>query len=539
MSLPAKFSLRIGVIALSLFAITGAFAGTAVTTYHNDNNRTGWNNTETSLTPANVNATSFGLLRTITVDDQVDTQVLVVPGVNITAGSLPGIHDVAYIATEGNTIYAVDTNTGAILLSPKFGTPVPLPLGCSNNGPNVGINGTPVIDAATNTMYVLVYTNDGPTYRIHALDLASLTDKVTPVVVSASHQLTDGTTYSFNAKYQRQRPGLLLANGNIYAGFGSFCDFSADKSRGWLLGWQTGNLTPIGANQLLDTQATSPNSFFLSAIWMSGYGPASDENGNIFFITGNSDYSGTTYDGINNIQESVVKVSSDVTRVVDLFTPKNQASLEQGDTDFGSGGLLVIPAQPGSTPNMAVALGKAGSMFLLNRDNLGGYNPNGTNKVLGTYTPGGCWCGQSYFQASDGTGRILSSGGRKPQLWKINTSPKASLTRLSTAPVGVAGGQDVGFFTSISSNGTANPVVWAVSRPANKDTTKAINLFAFDPNNGLTKLYSSPAGFWPNNGGNSNIVPTVANGQVYVPSNKQVQVFSLTSPSKNVVKSKK
>ncbi len=539
MTQTVKHLLRLSTWTMALlFMVTAAFAaGTSVTTYHNDVNRTGWNNAETTLTPANVNAASFGLLQTITVDDQVDTQVLVVPGVNITAGSLPGVHDVAYIATESNTIYAVDVNTGAILLSPNFGTPVHNPLGCTNNGPNVGINGTPAIDAASNTMYVLLYTNDGPTYRIHALDLGSLTDKVTPVVVSASHQLTDGTTYSFNAKYQRQRPGLLLANGNVYAGFGSFCDFSANLSRGWLLGWQTGNLTPIGANQLLDTQATAPNSFFLTAIWMSGYGPAADESGNIFFITGNSDYSGTTYDGINNIQESVVKVSSDVTRVVDIFTPKNQASLEQGDTDFGSGGLLVIPAQPGSTPHMAVGLGKYGQMYLMNRDNLGGYNPTGANRVLGTYGAGGCWCGQSYYQASDGTGRILSSGNRKPQVWKINTSPKASLTKLATAATGVGGGQDPGFFTSISSNGTSNHVVWAVSRPINGGN-KAVSLFAYDPNNNLSLLFNSVAGSWQNTGGNSNIVPTVANGQVFVPSNKQVQVFGLKATAKTKAKKK-
>jgi hypothetical protein len=350
--------------------------------------------------------------------------------------------------------------------------------------------------------------------------------------VTASHQLTDGSTFNFNAKYQRQRPGLLLANGNVYAGFGSFCDFSANLSRGWLLGWNATNLTPIGANQLLDTQATSPNSFFLSSIWMSGYGPASDESGNIFFITGNSDYSGTTYDGITNIQESVVKVSGDVTRVVDLFTPKNQASLEQGDTDFGSGGLLVIPAQPGSTPHLAVGLGKYGQMYLMNRDNLGGYNPSGSNRVLGTYGAGSCWCGQSYFQASDGTGRVVSSGNRKPILWKINTSPKASLTKLAQAPTGVGGGQDPGFFTSISSNGTSSPIVWAVSRPVNSGSTKPVSLFAFDASNGLSLLFSAQAGNWQNTGGNANIVPTVANGQVYVPSNKQVQVFGLKTASR-------
>ena len=148
-----------------------------------------------------------------------------------------------------------------------------------------------MIDLSSNTLYVMIYTQDpsGPAYRLHALDLGSLTDKVTPQVVTASHTLTDGTTFKFNATYQRQRPALLLANGSIYAGFGSFCDFAANLSRGWLLGWTAGSLTPFPSNQLLDQQATDPDTFFLSSIWMSGYGLATDDAGNILFVTGNSD----------------------------------------------------------------------------------------------------------------------------------------------------------------------------------------------------------------------------------------------------------
>ena len=162
---------------------------TSVTTYHYDNNRTGWNQKETVLTPANVASSSFGLLRTIPLDDQVDAQPLVVTGVIITAGKYQGTHDVAYVATEGDTVYAIDIHTGTVLLSAKFGTPVSYPLGCSNNGPNVGINSTPVIDLTSNTLYVMVYTQDanGPTYRLHALALGSLTDQVTPQAVSYTH----------------------------------------------------------------------------------------------------------------------------------------------------------------------------------------------------------------------------------------------------------------------------------------------------------------------------------------------------------------
>jgi hypothetical protein len=509
----------------------GALAQTAVTTYHNDTYRTGWNSHETTLTPANVGSSAFGLLHNVALDDQVDAQPLVVPGVMITAGTSQGLHDVVYVATEGNTIYAIDVHSGAVLLSPNFGKPVQYPLGCNNNGPNVGINSTPVIDPVSSTLYVVIYTQDspGPTYRIHALDLGSLTDKVPAQIVGAAHTLSDGTTFYFTATYQRQRPGLLLANGTVYAGFGSFCDFNANVSRGWLLGWSTGSLTPLPANRVNDLQASSPDSFFLSSIWMSGYGPAADDSGNILFVTGNSDYSGTTYDGVSNIQESVVKVSSNLTTVLDMFTPSNQSSLDQSDADFGSGGVLVLPDQPGSTPHLAVAAGKVGTMFLMNEDNLGGYSTT-RNNVLGTYSVGGCWCGQSYYvDPSDGLARVVTSGGKSVEVWKLQTSPKILLKKVHSGWIG--GGQLPGFFTSISSNGTASPIIWAISHPPNTSKKYPINLYAFDPEAStatMPHIFQASAGNWPNTGGNANLVPVVANGEVFVASYKQLQIFGLT-----------
>jgi hypothetical protein len=519
--------------AMVLIAIS-ALAQTSVTTYHYDTYRTGWNNTETTLTPANVGSSSFGLLQNVALDDQVDSQPLVVPGVTITAGSSQGQHDVVYVATEGNTIYAIDVHSGAVLLNPNFGAPVQYPLGCNNNGPNVGINSTPVIDPSSGTLYVIIYTQDatlGPTYRLHALALGSLTDKVTPQIVSASHGLSNGTTFNFNATYQRQRPGLLLANGNVYAGFGSFCDFNANLSRGWLLGWNTGTLTPLPANRLNDLQASSPNNFFLSSIWMSGYGPAADDSGNILFVTGNSDYSGTTYDGVTNIQESVVKVPANLGSVLDLFTPSNQSNLDQNDTDFGSGGVLVLPDQPGSITHMAVAAGKDGNMYFMNEDNLGGYSTT-ANNVLGTYGVGGCWCGESYFvDPVDGMGRVVASGGGSVGVWKVVTSPTAMLTNVTNSSGPGNSVQDPGFFTSISSNGTANPIIWALSRPANNSNGSPISLYAFNPESGgstMSQIFKATAGAWPNTTGNANLVPVVANGLVFVASHQQLQIFGLT-----------
>jgi hypothetical protein len=535
---PLRLNARIrglGIASLGFFLVlVNASAQTAVTTYHNDNYRTGWNSTETVLTPSNVSNASFGLLATVALDDQVDAHPLIVPGVNITAGNNQGTHDVAYIATGNDTVYAIDANVGTVLLTASLGKPVFAPLGCNNNGPHVGVDSTPVIDTASNTLYVIAYTQDktGPAYRLHALDLGSLVDKMTPTIVSASHTLTDGTTFNFNATYQRQRPGLLMANGNIYAGFGSFCDFAANVSRGWLLGWNASTLAPLSSNQVNDTLAASPNTFFLSSIWMSGYGPAADDSGNVLFVTGNSDYSGTTYNGVTNIQESVVKVSANLTGVLDLFTPSNQSSLDQGDTDFGSGGVLVLPDQPGSTPHLAVAAGKDGSMYFMNEDNLGGYSTQGNN-VLGTYNAGGCWCGQSYFVDTDGVARVVSSGGSQVKVWKLQTSPKPKLTEVSQTP-SLRTGQSGGFFTSISSNGNASPIIWALTRPVSQSNS-AITLYAFNPDAGgktLTQLFHANAGAWPNYNGDSNQVPIVANGKVYVASNKQLQIFGLKAQKK-------
>src|SRR5271170_5967874 len=520
--------IRLALIFLLANALTTA-AQVAVTTYHYDIYRTGWNSSETLLTPTNVASASFGLLDTVPLDDQVDAQPLLVPNVNITAGTRPGQHDVVYVVTGNDTVYAIGAAAGGILLKQSLGTPVRWPLGCHQNGPNVGITSTPVVDLASNTLYVMAYTQDatGPAYRLHALDLGSLTDKVPPQLVTASHTLSDGTSFVFNATYQRQRPGLLLSDGYIYAGFGSFCDMAADVSRGWLLGWNATSLAPLSANQVFDTQATSPHAYFLSSIWMSGAAVAADDSDNVVFVTGNSDPSGTTYDGVSNIPESVVKTSSDLTTVVDLFTPSDQPTLDENDWDFGSGGVLVLPDQPGSTPHLAVAAGKDGNMYLMNEDNLGGYSTT-KNNVLGTYEIGGCLCGESYFVDPKDGASVVSSGSKYVTLWKLKTSPTPALSKVRLSPP-IVNGQGKGFFTSVSSNGKTNSIIWAVSRPASA-TSKDISLYAFNPDSVgsiMTQLFQGVAGTWPYFAAHSNLVPIVANGKVYVASYKQLAIFGL------------
>ena len=531
-----------GAIAILIAAPAGA-QKLAVTTYHYDNQRTGWNQQETTLTPANVGPTSFGVIAQVVLDAQVDAQPLLVPGQPITAGPTPGTYQVVYVATEGNTIYAIRASNGAVLLSRNLGTPVPMPLNCNNNGPNVGINSTPVIDVAANALYVVAYTliSGNPTYQLFALNLNDLTNIIAPVTITASHTLSDNkTTYYFNATYERQRPGLLLSFGNIYAGFASFCDFSVSQSRGWLVGWNASNLAPLAANTLTDTQATDASSFFLSAIWMSGFGiAAAPTSGSLFFSTGNS--ASGTYDGVTNIQESVVKLDPTLKTVMSLFTPYDVDTLDSNDEDVSAGGVLVVPTQPGLYPHLAVATSKSGTMYLLNRASLGGYTgPNGPDNVLAEQQIGLCWCGPSYFTGPDWVGRVVSSGGSTTTsnsaqitVWKIQTSPTTIALVQEGAAAPVASGQDGGTFTTVSSNGTqaGTAVIWATGEPTGTGANPtAVNLYAFAaaPSSGtLTLLFSSQAGSWPNTSANANIVPVVANGRVFVASNQQLTIFGL------------
>jgi hypothetical protein len=505
-----------------------------VVTYHYDNLRTGWNSSETALTPATVASRKFKMLAATPLDDQVDAQPLLMTNQPIRG---QGKHDVLYVVTENNTLYALDAKTGAVLRSHNFGPPVPytaLPGDCDNNGPEVGITSTPVINQATGFMYLTTYTyrHQQPQYQLHKIDLSTLKDAAAPAIVDATGTLADGSTYRFDPTVSRQRPALLMANGTIYAGFGSFCDVSADRSRGWMLGWNSDTLTRLGGSELTNTRTHSPNSFYLTAVWMSGYGPSVALDGDVFFATGNSDFSGTTYDPDTNIAESVVQLSGDLLTVKSLFTPKGNAfgwrELDRTDTDFGSGGVLLLPAQSGAPSNLAVALGKAGKMYLLNADDLTNGGKSGNQRAYDAVDGGSCWCGESYFQGNDGLGRVVSSGDNVIRVWTVQTTPKLKLIKQSESAA-VENGQDPGVFTTVSSNGTqaGSAVIWAVGRPVNVNPG-SIKLYAFNPDNGST-LFSGKAGVWPSPDSNADIVPVVANGRVYVASYKTLSIFGLSN----------
>jgi outer membrane protein assembly factor BamB len=514
-----------------------------VTTYHHDPWRTGWNAHETTLSPAAVRNGSFGELHSIALDEQVDVQPLVVSNLDIDGRPTT----VVYVATEKNTIFAMDASSGAILRTRSLGTPVPQSkVGCGNNSEVVGINSTPVIDRKRGLLYIVTFTleNDKPVFRMRALDLITLADRINPplgTIISGSTTLKDGSKFDFNPEVSRQRSALLLANGNVYAAFASFCDHNHDITRGWLLAWQAADLTPLPANEVTDRRASTPQSYFLSSIWMSGYGPAADESGNVYFITGNSDKdAAATIDPKLNLQESVVKMKGDLSDVLDYFTPSEMQDLDRRDLDFAAGGAMLIPGtQPGPVPHLAIAAGKNGKMYLLDRDKLGKFAPSGPDQVLDTVNifnsdinpnTGACWCGQSYFIGADGVGRVVSSGGQTLMGWKVQTSGPVKLIKDWEGQERLISNVfQKGFFTSVSSNGQVaeSAVVWAVQRPTKKPPE--LTLWAFDGKDG-TKLAALPAGAWPHIGGAANTVPIVSNGQVYVASYKELKIFGLNAP---------
>ncbi|HEY3636536.1 MAG TPA: hypothetical protein VGK90_00195 [Rhizomicrobium sp.] len=533
MSISGSVARAAAVIALSLVIAGGASAKKFdITTYHYDNFRTGWNSQEKSLTPAAVGSAKFQMLASTALDDQVDAQPLILTQQTIKG---KGTHDVVYIATESNSVYAIDANSGEILRQTNLGAPVPrdsLPGECTNGGPNLGINSTPAIDPTTHTIYLIayVYKKSKPYYYVHALDPSSLADTVKPVEITAQSQLSDGTTYVFDPHEARNRAGLLLANGNLYAGFASFCDYDANLSRGWILGWNASTLSPLAANDLTNQTAHSTNDFFLSTIWMSGFGLAASSAGDVYFITGNSDYAGNSYNPPINIEESVVQMSPDLSKIEHLFTPMGSQSgwqyLDEIDGDFGSGGFMILPPQKGQPSDLAVATGKAGIMYVFNADDVSNGKKKG-GKAYSSVDPGPCWCGPSYYMGSDGTARIVSSSAYTVDVWKLKAEGKPGLT-LDNSPGNV---EDTvyfpGFFTSVSSNGTkpSSTVIWAVGRPVDFDQ-ELLKIHAYDPEQGK-QIFVADAGYWTNSLGDSNTVPVVANGKVYVATVKSLAIFGL------------
>lgn len=359
-----------------LFAVSALATGqVSVTTFHNDNSRTGQNTQETSLTPANVNSTQFGKLFSTTVDGYVYAQPLYVPNVqNINGGE----HNVLYIVTEHDSLYAIDADSGTTLWQKVFINPGAgvttvsnSDVSCGDLVPEIGITSTPVIDPTTNTLYLVAKTKENGVYfqRLHAIDTVTNAERFGgPIVIAATVNGTgsgsSGGKVSFDPLREHNRPGLLLENGHVVIAWASHCDNV--PYHGWVMSYSASTLAQEAVLN------TSPNGG-LSGIWMSGDGVEADSSGNLFFATGNGTYDGSTN---GNYGDSIVKVSgptSDSLSVADWFTPSNQSSLSGGDTDLGSGGVLLLPDLPAGSAHthLLVQMGKEGKIYLIDRDNMG------------------------------------------------------------------------------------------------------------------------------------------------------------------------
>jgi fibronectin type 3 domain-containing protein len=531
-----------------------------VLTYHNDNSSTGQILGETALTPAKVNSTNFGKLFTTYVDGQVYAQPLYMANVNITTGPGPGTHNVAFVTTEHDDVYAIDADNGQILwhdsfVNPNAGvTPVPSPdTNTSDLSPEVGITSTPVIDPSTGTLYLtaktkeIVGSDSHYIYRLHALSVADGTEKLGGPVVIVDTISNDLSTYTyvsgpsvngtgdgsingvvaFNALRQLQRPALTLANGAVYLGFGSHGDNG--PYHGWILGYSASTL------QLTAVFNTTPNGSN-GAIWQGGGKIAVDAQGNLYFGTGNGTFDTTlNADGFpsqGDYSDSFVKLAVDPTttathenvngwglKVVDYFTPSNQQNLSDNDLDLGSGGPLLLPDAVGNTAHqqLMIGAGKQGSIYLLDRNNMGKFDPHTDHVVQelpsvihGSFDTPAYFNGAIYY--------VSGFSGPADAFSIANATLSAAPTSQSSDSYSFPGPS-----SSISANGNTNGIVWELDHGSNE-------LRAYDATNYTTELYTSSQAANNRDLLGSVVkftVPTVANGKVYVGTSNSLKAYGL------------
>jgi hypothetical protein len=568
---------------------------TNVLTYHNDFASTGLNPNETELTPINVQVGSFGKRFATTVDGQVYAQPLVATGVTIndgphTTAGQSGVHNVVFVATENDTLYAIDADGGQVLWQRSFLdttdstnntlgataiTPVsPNDVNSTDITPSIGITGTPVIDLTTNTLYVVAKTSEtigGNTHfvqRIHAIAIADGTDRVAPYLLgdttngntnntqiyvygTGDGSVTDpynGTgqlVVQFNALRENERGALSLVNGNLYIEWASHGDQA--PYHGWVAVWDVSNLTTSGW-KLTGVLNTSPNTGY-AGIWQGSGRPAFEADGSAFYVeVGNGsggsdnppfDANGFPVDG--SYYESLLKVVADSTttatnqnrngwglKVADFFMPYNQVALDNSDTDFGSAAPMLLPDSAGlpGHPHLLVASGKEGKIYLIDRDNLGKFDPNNDHVLnavpdgSGHTTPpvqlGGGLSTAAFFNGSIYWASGYSDTARA---YSINADGTLSITSQTSATFGYLPGS-----VDISANGASSGIAWVMDRNNNE-------IHAYDANSLATELWNSGQ----QAGGADSLgtvvkfaVPTVANGAVYVGTSANLVGYGLT-----------
>jgi hypothetical protein len=543
----------------TILAASGIDSGTAtlgvtdlpgVYTYHNDLSRDGANPQEYALTPSNVNAGGFGKLASCPVDGAIYGQPLWVANLTVNGGT----HNVVFVATQHDSLYAFDADSSsclqlwkANLVDTSHGaaageTGVPYTLLGNATGdvkPEIGVTGTPVIDPSTGIIYVVSKSTDSTQahfyQRIHAIDLATGLEKAAASPVTITGSVTgdgDGTaTVTFNAQQENQRPGLAFVNGNVYIAWGSHED--KPTFYGWMMGYHYNNATGTFLQTAIFNAAPNVNSAPGAAgrgagIWMSGGAPAADTSGNLYVLTGNGIFDVATNAGPNTTApnndygDSLLKLSPSLTLPVlsgstdpkYYLTPTDQANNNTSDYDFGAGGAALLADLPSSShPHVLICGGKDGNLYVVDRDNLGGY---GDGHALQTpffsggeiFETGAFWNNKLY----------LASKGAPMTAFALNASNSTFGTSgpASSNVYGLTGSTP-----SVSAAGTVNGIVWGLDATSfcttNSPSCGPAVLYAYDATNVATSLWNSSANAADKAGNAIKFtVPTVANGKVYV-----------------------
>jgi hypothetical protein len=519
------------------FTTLATLAQLPVLTFHYDNTRAGANTSETILTPANVNTNNFGKLFTYNVDGYVYAQPLIATNVTIPG---KGTHNVLYIVTEHDTVYAFDADTYVptpywtnSFINPAAGIlPVPGSDTQGNVVPEVGITATPVIDPATGTIYVEARTKEttgGTSYvhKLHALDISTGQERTefnSPMVITVTNYPgtgtpgqsdTNGPYVLWNGLREHCRPALLLANGMVYLCYASPGDHP--PYYGWVFSYDAHTLAQTGVFN------TAPNVGY-GGIWMTGNGPAADSSGAIYLNTGNGPFDANT--GGVNYGDSILKLTNGPSglKLADYFTPFNQSTMNSQDLDVSSAGLLLLPSVNGT--NLLLSGSKFGTAYLLNTDNMGKFQSGSDSQIVqaligavqGQWSSPAYYNGMLYFIACQNQGggsdviKQFSISGTT-----INPTPVAKGTTAYTYP---------GATPTISANGTTNGILWALQSSAYGSSGPAV-LHAFNATNVAQEIYNSSQNLSRDNPGPAVLftVPAVVNGKVYVGGQYTASVF--------------
>jgi hypothetical protein len=502
---------------LTIATIPGAFDG--VFTYRYDDTGTGQNRLETSLTPKNVNAQSFGKLFAASVDGYVYAQPLYVPNISIQGQN---VHNVLYAATEHDTIFAFDADNGAELFRKSLGSAVPeKELPCKDMGPEIGITGTPVIDPSTKTMYVAAksFENGASSFHLHALDITSGNEMPgSPVPISTKVAGNGGGSrggnVSFDASSQLQRPGLRIVRGQIVVAFGSLCD--RGSFHGWVFTYDKSSLAQTAVF------LTTPDGHH-GGIWQAGAAPAVDTYGNIYVISGDGEFDPSRPRA--NFGDSIMKLPLNGSATLapsDYFAPSDQSEMDVENSDLGSSGPILLPDQLGPHSHLLYGAAKDGTIYLLDRDDMGHFQATSNNQVvqcLPHLFANKVHASAGYWRNATGEWLFISSIEGKLQAFpltrgRLSTTPSSETAMTFTYP---------GVTPVISSHGDSDGIVWALENYSGV-------LRAFAATNLGEELYNSNQAANGRDRAERGVqfyVPTVANGKVYFGSRGHVYAYGL------------